>query len=179
MASSTYAAGLILAGALLSSPAPLLAQSAPSSPNGTCGAGTIPGPGGGCMYIPQGGGQAPQIPAYRDTAWTDNYTSFAWFTNKQGKADYVYSTYNIYPNIADDFAMQRCRQTGASDCEIGPRYTNAYIAVARSAEGKVNTGYGNKSKEAKEAALAFCATRGNKCKVEKLVNGSAWKYYTN
>ncbi|HEY0621732.1 DUF4189 domain-containing protein [Sphingomonas sp.] len=162
-------AAMLLAGLAVSATglyAATAQQTAPSMPNGACGPGTMPGPGGGCIHIPQqqGPSAAPrgrQLPAVsnpqiRMSPRIEMPPLYGIHVTDSGKTA-LYSANKFYTAAdAERAALGHCeRQTGNKCVSIGT-FADSCQAIAIAPGKQVYKGIGNTPRLAARAALGSC-----------------------
>ena len=104
--------------------------------------------------------------------WVDNFVVVAW-----------------HPDASDVWAVSRARSVeegkkGAlalceaamkDGCTIANAGSNGSIAIARSSDGLLWSGWGATPKKAKEDVLALCLKKGARCVYEKAFTGKPWE----
>lgn len=160
---------LVLAGLAVSATglyAATAQQTAPSAPGGGCGPGTMPGPGGGCIYIPQQQGpasaprsrQLPQVsnPQIRMSQRIEMPPLYGIHVTDTGKTA-LYSANKFYTVAdAERAALGHCeKQTGRKCVSIGT-FADACQAVAIAPGKQIYKGIGNTPRLAARAAIGSC-----------------------
>lgn len=141
-------------------------QTAPTAPGGGCGPGTMPGPGGGCIHIPQQQGpasvprsrQLPQVsnPQIRMSQRIEMPPLYGIHVTDSGKTA-LYSANKFYTVAdAERAALGHCeKQTGSKCVSIGT-FADACQGVALGPDKTVYKALGKTPREAWRGTMAAC-----------------------
>ena len=140
----------MIAIATLAAPLTLFAQT-------RCPVGT---PTGSAGCLPDDAGSAPPRPTGE---WIKTWGALAASNEARGS----WSTSGKFSEEdARQDVLNRCHETGASDCGVIATYFNQCIAAVGSSESGITIGKGRNEAVAADAALKECRRRGGDCAVK-------------